>query len=361
MRRLRLTICRYRLKSWGNGLDAIEKAIRSAFEKGNAEDRAFRERVYRSAFAALDRALKASPTLTVESAINRRKTLQATITQIESEFVPGAPVVEPGASQPRSEPRLDDIRPQRDDGPTLDVPPRTVGREDAAVAVEGERIEGRTRRKRRIFPRLFIAATLLAAIVIGGWWAFQTGLLKTPAERDTSIPNPPQNVQDEDYIPENEAAPIAPGQADLDRDWINVFSPSDATMVSAPGETTAEVMQDESGSFLRIRSGEAGSSILFDIGQGVLESLAGKKATFDIVARAEEGKETEMSVDCNFGELGDCGRKRYAVGYEKGDYLFEVDFGGKQPGAGGTIAINSDFANEGRAVDIYEIKVSVSQ
>ncbi|MGB3390015.1 MAG: hypothetical protein WBA88_18765, partial [Pseudaminobacter sp.] len=149
--------------------------------------------------------------------------------------------------------------------------------------------------------------------------------------------------------------------ADLDRDWINVFSPSDATMVSAPGETTAEVMQDESGSFLRIRSGEAGSSILFDIGQGVLESLAGKKATFDIVARAEEGKETEMSVDCNFGELGDCGRKRYAVGYEKGDYLFEVDFGGKQPGAGGTIAINSDFANEGRAVDIYEIKVSVSQ
>ncbi|MGB3388211.1 MAG: hypothetical protein WBA88_09555, partial [Pseudaminobacter sp.] len=200
-------------------MDAIEKAIRSAFEKGNAEDRAFRERVYRSAFAALDRALKASPTLTVESAINRRKTLQATITQIESEFVPGAPVVEPGASQPRSEPRLDDIRPQRDDGPTLDVPPRTVGREDAAVAVEGERIEGRTRRKRRIFPRLFIAATLLAAIVIGGWWAFQTGLLKTPAERDTSIPNPPQNVQDEDYIPENEAAPIAPGQADLDRDW----------------------------------------------------------------------------------------------------------------------------------------------
>ncbi|TIT51293.1 MAG: hypothetical protein E5W72_11680, partial [Mesorhizobium sp.] len=38
-------------------LDAIEKAIRNAFEKGNAEDRTFRERVYRSAFAALDRAL----------------------------------------------------------------------------------------------------------------------------------------------------------------------------------------------------------------------------------------------------------------------------------------------------------------
>jgi hypothetical protein len=93
----------------------------------------------------------------------------------------------------------------------------------------------------------------------------------------------------------------------------------------------------------------------------VLEQLAGKTATFDIVARAaEEGKETQMAVDCNFGELGDCGRKRYAVGYERGDYLFEIAFPAATPGAGGTIAINSDFANEGRAVDIYELKVSVA-
>jgi hypothetical protein len=343
-------------------LDAIEKAIRNAFEKGNAADRDFREKVYRSAFAALDRALKANPTLTVEAAINRRKALQAAIAQIESEFVSVVQVVEPAAARPQPEMRLDEIRPQRDEGPTLDTAPgKAERRQAAAIAVEGERIEGRTRRKRRIFPRLFIAATFLAAIVIGGWWALQTGLLKTPAERDTSIPNPPQTMQDEDYIPENEAAPIASGQVDPDRDWINVFSPSDASRVSAPGETSAEVMQDESGSFLRIRSGGSGSAILFDIGQGVLEQLSGKTATFDIVARAEDGKATEMSVDCNFGELGDCGRKRYAVGYEKGDYLFEVDFNGKRPGAGGTVAINSDFANEGRAVDIYEIKVSVSQ
>jgi hypothetical protein len=342
-------------------LDAIEKAIRSAFEKGNAEDRAFREKVYRSAFAALDRALKGSPSLTVEAAINRRKALQATITEIESEFIPTVPSVELAPSQPQFEPRLDDIRPQRNDGPSLGSP-RQEPRPSAAVAVEGERIERRTRqRKRRIFPRIFIATTLLAAIVIGGWWAFQTGMLKTPAERDTRIPNPPQTVQGEDYIPENEVAPISPGQADANRNWITVFTPADAAMVSAPGETTAEVMQDESGSFLRIRSGKSGSAILFDIGQGVLERVAGKSATFDIVARAEEGKETQMSVDCNFGELGDCGRKRYAVGYERGDYLFEIEFSDRRPGAGGTIAINSDFANEGKAVDIYEIKVSVSQ
>ncbi|RWK67297.1 MAG: hypothetical protein EOR45_35765, partial [Mesorhizobium sp.] len=90
-------------------MDAIEKAIRNAFEKGNAEDRAFRERVYRSAFAALDRALQANPNVTVEVAIKRRKAVQAKITEIESEFLPAVPAVgrptdddaaEPAAEQP---------------------------------------------------------------------------------------------------------------------------------------------------------------------------------------------------------------------------------------------------------------------
>ncbi|TIS96141.1 MAG: hypothetical protein E5W87_30305, partial [Mesorhizobium sp.] len=76
-------------------LDAIEKAIRNAFEKGNAEDRTFRERVYRSAFAALDRALQANPGVTVEVAIKRRKAVQAKITEIESEFLPAVPDVGP--------------------------------------------------------------------------------------------------------------------------------------------------------------------------------------------------------------------------------------------------------------------------
>ncbi|TIT59921.1 MAG: hypothetical protein E5W60_19580, partial [Mesorhizobium sp.] len=66
-----------RKRAEGFGLDAIEKAIRNAFEKGNAEDRVFRERVYRSAFAALDRVLQANPNVTVELAIKRRKAVQA--------------------------------------------------------------------------------------------------------------------------------------------------------------------------------------------------------------------------------------------------------------------------------------------
>ena len=93
----------------------------------------------------------------------------------------------------------------------------------------------------------------------------------------------------------------------------------------------------------------------------MLEQVAGKHAVFDIVARAEEGKSTQISVDCNFGELGDCGRKRYEVGYEKGEFLFDIVLPDKAPGAEGTIAINTDIDNAGKAVDIYEIKVSVGE
>ncbi len=374
-------------------MDAIERAIRSAFEKGDADDKAFRERVYRKAFAALDRGIQANPNLTVESAIRRRKALQAKITEIESEFIPAGPAleeaIEPGIAAER-EPAID-VGPARDMGdapepaidgpatlldvpavglderhhePSMDGPGHAHGSETAAgslaTAMRLEASDRKERKRSRPFALAFIVVTILALLGMGGWWAYQTGLFLSPAERDTSVPNPPTVVEGEDFIPEEEEPVVLSGEADPQRNWISVFTPADTSQLSAPAGATAEAMQDESGSFLRLRSGPDGAAIVFDIGQGVLEQIAGKVATFDIVARAEEGNETQMAVACNFGELGDCGRKRYAVGYERGDYLFEVTFAATAPGAGGTIAINSDFANQGKAVDIYEIKVSVA-
>ena len=162
-------------------------------------------------------------------------------------------------------------------------------------------------------------------------------------------------------LPGEEEAPAKPDEADAARDWILVFSPTDPTSVNAPADTKADVMKDDSGDFMRIRSGASGSAIVFDVAKGVLEQVAGKHAVFDIVTRAEEGKPTQISVDCNFGELGDCGRKRYEVGYEKGEFLFDIVLPDKAPGAEGTIAINTDIDNAGKAVDIYEIKVSVGE
>jgi len=216
--------------------------------------------------------------------------------------------------------------------------------------------------RRRPFAALFIVATLLAAVGIGAWWGISTGLFKTPAEIDTGVPNPPVTTDEEDFIPEDvNNAPQLPGEADAARNWVSVFTPADPTVVNAPGDTSADVMEDDTGAFIRVRSGASGSSVVFDVGQGILEQISGKHAVFDIIARSEEGKETQFAVDCNFGELGDCGRKRYAAGYAKGDFLFEIELPAKQPGSSGTIAVNSDITNGGKAIDIYEIRVSTAQ
>ncbi|AWC25578.1 hypothetical protein CO731_05076 [Aminobacter sp. MSH1] len=360
-------------------MDSIEKAIRNAFEKGDPENREFREKVYRAAFAALDRALKTNPAMTVEVAINRRKSLQATITEIESEFMPAAPTVSAGAA-PAPEvslngngaakapsvsigspatgvtPVVPDIMPDAalPGGPPVEITEKRSRAERRAADRAARRAE-----RQRPFAAMFLAVTLLAMGGIGAWWAVQTDQFKSAEEIDTSVRNPPKTLESEDFSPDG--GPARPGEADQARNWITVFTPTDPTDVSAPSGTSAEVAKDDTGSFLRIRSGNTGSAVSFDVGQGVLEQIAGKHAVFDIVARAEDGKETQMAVDCNFGELGDCGRKRYIVGYQRGEYLFEMDVPDKEPGAAGTIAINSDLAKEGKAVDIYEIRVSVTE
>ncbi|MFD1987083.1 hypothetical protein ACFSOZ_32170 [Mesorhizobium newzealandense] len=387
-------------------MDAIEKAIRNALEKGNAEDRAFRERVYRSAFAALDRALQANPDVTVEVAIKRRKSIQAKITEIESEYLPAvpdvgpqgdAPAVELGADtapavetgQPASSPAVvvdapvpsvvDAPMPSASDAPLSRVLPvvpdimpdatlpgapaidmSAPASAGAAAEVAPDRDERRIRGRRLPLTAIFLTVTLLAAVGIGLFFAVQTGVFKTQAQLDTAPPEAPPTVEGDDFTPAD-GGPAKPGAADQSRDWINVFSPTDASHVSAPSDAKAEVMKDDTGSFLRIRSGASGSAISFDVGQGVLEKLAGKHAVFDIIARSEEGKETQISVDCNFGELGDCGRKRYAVGQQQNEYLFDVQFPDKHPGSAGTIAVNSDFDKQGKAADIYEIRVSVEK
>ncbi|MBZ9708744.1 hypothetical protein LB543_18660 [Mesorhizobium sp. ESP7-2] len=379
-------------------MDAIEKAIRNALEKGNAENRAFRERVYRSAFAALDRALQANPGVTVEVAIKRRKAIQAKITEIESEYLPAVPgvapeidapageaeggaapaveagprapspavtvdgPVQPASDAPRSRvlPVVPDIMPDANlpGAPAIDMSaPAAPG---AATEVTPDRDERRIRGRRLPLTAIFFTVTLLAAIGIGLYFAMQTGVFKTAAQLNTAPPEAPPTVEDPDFTPADGAnAPAKPGAADQSRAWINVFSPTDPTHVAAPSDAKAEAVKDDSGPFLRIQSGASGSAIAFDVGQGVLEKLAGKHAVFDIIARAEDGKDTQISVDCNFGELGDCGRKRYAVGQQKNEYLFDVKFPDKHPGSAGTIAINSDFDKQGKAVNIYEIRVSI--
>lgn len=410
-------------------MDPVEKAIRTALEKGDVQDPAHRERVYRAVEAALDRAIKANPQLTVEKALARRRALRERIRDIELEFT--APAAEDASLDAELidilSDHADSPEPQESDGwpgpprtaaaPTIDVDAarpapvsvpelravdpsprveRAVGRDpdlgivrridmpvdsdtdfapsvapgadeadvNAPIPVSPPEVvaadrKARSRERRRPFAAVFLILALLALGVAGLMFAYQTGLLQTPAERDTSVHNPPAEVSDEDFDP---SAPNTPpplnAEGETQQNWITVFSPSNPSTASATGGAQAQVMQDDDGSFLRIKAGGAGSTISFDVGQGVLERISNRKSIFSILARAESGQQAEISVECNFGGLGDCGRRRYILNDVRGEYLFELGLPKANAGATGTVTINPDFSGEGHTIDIYEIRAA---
>jgi hypothetical protein len=353
----------------GNGLDAIEKAIRNAFEKGDPLDAAFRDKVYRSVLAALERSL-ASQNISAEAAESRRAGVRARIEEIETEFVPAieadrfpdraAPAVWPerettvAAAPPHSAPGPDEeflIEP-----PARTTPAAELGLDMADADFDRRRARSRKPGRSRSWggPLSVVVVLLLAGA--GIWWTVASGFFGSPGVVATGPDRPTESA---DTGVDTTPAPL--GEIAPTRDWITVFSPDDTTLVSAPGDAQADLMEDESGKFLRIRTSANGTPVTFDVGQGLLERIAGRRAVFDIIARAEGDEPTQISVDCNLGELGNCGRKRYAVDYERREFLFELDLPDQRPRGGGTISIISDIANRGKAVDIYELRVSLAR
>jgi hypothetical protein len=367
-------------------LEAIEKAIRAAFERGNPEDRAYRVKVYRSAFAALERAIASSGDTQSEAAEARRKALKIRIVEIEAEFLPAegegpsrkmsvhasAPSVEPDlrgetGGEVRA-PALDDAEPTGEAGfaPRLeadDYRDPVLSPEPAVLLPKEARRDARKRRPRRTgrsaFMSLLLVIVVLAAVGVGLWWVGNAGLLMIAGEPDTAGDNAPKTLQQENFQSQG-TAPATIGSSAAGENWITIFSPADPTTVTAPATGKAAVMEEEGSKFLRIQSGSPGSAFTFDVGPGVLERIAGKHAVFDIVAHSEEGKETQMSVNCDLGALGDCGRKRYQVGHERNDYLFEIDVPGKKPTGAGRITIDPDLGGKGNPLDIVEIRVSTT-
>lgn len=355
-------------------MDAIEKAIRSAFAKGDPRERSFREKVYRSAFAALDKAIASNPGMAPEMAELRRRHLSARISDIESEFIPAVPAVErpvsptqpsspsidtPSAAGPATGSYAPEPQIERDG---FAAEPHVPERHDFDYEVDTPGVSYRKPPRRgRPWVAMFIGVMAVCAIGIAIWWLSGSGLFRAPGQGDGSVPNPPQVVDDEDFDPDRPAEPPLAGGADSLDDWLVVFDPSDPTTVTAPGDSSAETMDADGEPFLRIGAGASGSPVLFDVGQGVLEQIAGRRAVFNVVAERPEDGETQIAVDCNLAELGDCGRKRYVVGVTREELLFEVDLPNTDPGAGGTIAINPDVEGAGKTVDIYAIRVSPAQ
>lgn len=352
-------------------MDGVEQAIRNALAKGKAESRAFRERVYLSAMSALEKSIAAHSDAAPEAGERRRKALRDVIRRIETEFLPavetpGETRSAPPPHQPPEQPQVPPVRrPEPAEAAMQETETDFVAelRPPQGDQVAGEDGAERRRifsRRRRPFTWLLVSALVLSSIGIGIWWIVSSGLLLSQAERDGSVPNPPPVLQGDDFVPADQST--ANGFADGitgDGNWITIFTPDDPTTAVAPGGTTVSVVDEGTISVLRIQPSSTDSAVLFDVGQGALEQMAGKRVIFDIVAKTGEEQGTQMSIRCNFAELGDCGRKRYDVETAPNEFLFEIELPDRAPGSAGSIALTPDISAGKASVDILSIKVFV--
>ncbi|KAB2709607.1 hypothetical protein FHW20_002262 [Ochrobactrum intermedium] len=339
-------------------MESIERAIRNAFAKADAHNPATRQRIYESAWGAHERALATNAALSDAQKEQRRQNLKDAISGIEQEFKTG------GETSARHEPTLD--APQGEDpvlggrveetSPALDTgdiraTSRQKKRSNADLGYEGG-VSRKDRRKKKRHSPLYsygIPALVLAVAAFIGYSLYNSfiDLSSGPAN------NPLHS--------EGNIAPLKEGEEPGGLKWITIFQPSEATRMSVKGRATAEIRQEGTRSFARIQSAGAEDTVTFDVGEGILDQLVGKTATFNIVARADDGKTTQMSVNCDFGGLGDCGRRRYDVRDSVSDFLFDMEMpSGQKAGRAGTITVNSDLSGSGKAVNIYEIRVSTA-
>ena len=241
---------------------------------------------------------------------------------------PGVDAVDPAAGPAIGEPVVSPVR------------PRDARAEERARREAGRLLDGRPRRKPWVL--LLLWTIVLAGLATAGWWGWNFG--RSTIEQIAIPPAPSEIV----------APPPRVGEADAN--WVTVFDPAaDIASVVADGGTS-DVVDDPSGKFLRITAEQAGTGVTITVPPGVMQSVRGGTATFEVTVRAAEASHS-FAVMCDFGTEAGCGRRRFEAGTEPTPFLFDADM--TEAASEGTILFVPDVEGQGRAIDVERIRVRV--
>ncbi|WFU09412.1 hypothetical protein QA646_00650 [Rhizobium sp. CB3090] len=237
------------------------------------------------------------------------------------------------------------------------------------------------RKPRKFFSRLLVFCILLAFLGVGAWWIKTSGVFMTAAQRDTSVPNPPAHVDSQDFNGNNTAddtsddednsgPPANPGLATIDpqnnfsAEWIEIFKPTDLAKVVSGSQAKTESVSENEGPAVRLTSQASGpdGNAAVEVPANVLQQLAGKSSTIALTLQSTSDAPTQITVECDFGSLGSCGRHRFNVTRQKTDALFQVRYDRSlAPNGPGHLIINSDVDGKARGINIYAIRVLPGQ
>ena len=202
---------------------------------------------------------------------------------------------------------------------------------------------------------------LLAFLAVGGWWALNSGLLLSDAERDTSVANPPAAVSEEDLPDAGEGGNTAPAQneaSNFSKDWIEIFKPGDIKSIAAGSLAEASLQSTGDGPVIRIisRSAEPEGAVRILLPAEILSKAAGQEATLAITMRSSNDKPVQVTVDCELAGIGTCERHRFTVTAQRSDALIQI---APAEGEGGSpaLVLNADATGEGGGVDLVAVRM----
>ena len=352
----------------------FERLIRGALASQNASSTEVRQVIYQSSRNALQKIIDNNRSLTLESVMEQKRKLEASIEKIEAEYNPQAPVsshVEELQSEALARPIVIDEKPEEFITPSVAAAPKAAENdplheiqqileittpqatqekpvssveteqmlqpeqaENAAVIDGGADYEGSLQQqnyyetqesiplgfsKRRKTQKRFFW-TLLTLLVLGLLaWATYIAVMSV---LDGSLIG--QN--NDNGLKQNPNA--ISRQADSEN-YITVIEAGDLSSLVMSGRGKAQIVKQLNSDMIRVNSvrdalnrAEPALPILIKLKPGVLKQISGKRVTVEIFAKAGGGETAHFAVGCEFGNLTECGRKRFLAGSQPNASVF---------------------------------------
>lgn len=214
------------------------------------------------------------------------------------------------------------------------------------------------RRKSRWKARAFALVTFAAFGAAGWWWVESTGLTLPKAIRDGSVPNPPPSVKEDDFDGAKQLRSLS-RQGGYGDEWTKLFEAGKSKSFTAGSQATVKVEQSGSGPYLAITSATPGidGSVSVELPQDVIASMQGKTSNVALMLEGSD-KPVQVTVECEFGGLGNCGRHRFLLSQNKTDLMFDVRVKGEGAADGpGRLIINAAAGGEGNTAKLFSIHV----
>ncbi|MCQ0989378.1 serine/threonine-protein kinase [Jiella marina] len=347
---------------------AIEKSLRRALEKGDAQDPDFRLQIYEAAERALVK-LEATNDTDSAAADAHRRDLIAAIEAIEADFAgTTSSADDDGTPVPVTEPVPVETDPSPPSSATS-APPAlgTLAADDRAAEFDPSPDEGdapeadpRETRKKSRGGRALVAAVillLLAFLVGAAVWIALPFFTSVAPDRAAEPAAEQGALSIEDAISEGGSG-VDASVADVaaESGWTALYSPQEFRELANEEGTIALAEGTGERTVIRISAPADGGEVQLPISGDIARRFGGQAANGELIVGSPDGQPREFALRCLFGGETVCGRQRFTTSLPEENFLFQMQFP-PEAVAGGQIAIDPAVGANGQDILLFGVQL----